>query len=285
MDLNAMDLTGPSERALWAPDSSQVLLGGVDRAMLVDVSRAQVIELLPGRIGGAAWNQDGSAIAVSRPFDEKSPDRPGGTFVFDTAGELMWTALVNGFTPNPRWSPDGRNLSVQVDAPPADGERVRYFRLDVFDGGTGEPLYRIDSAIACAGPVWTADGRLLVIGNQAEFRHRLLADPEAGTFQALDSSVVPSPFEANEAFELTFSEIGAIDIERDFYRTDLSTGERTLLARTTLEGGWHGGYHDPLFAGGRIVFAAPHGGHGGCAEGGFPEEPLDLAFQYPPFDD
>ena len=42
--------------------------------------------------------------------------------------------------------------------------------------------------------------------------------------------------------------------------------------------------NEPLFAGDRIVFTAPHGGQGGCAEGGFPDEPLELAFQFPPFD-
>jgi hypothetical protein len=31
--------------------------------------------------------------------------------------------------------------------------------------------------------------------------------------------------------------------------------------------------HEPLFAGGRLVFTSLHGGHGGCGEGNSPQDP------------
>jgi dipeptidyl aminopeptidase/acylaminoacyl peptidase len=236
---------------------------------MVDADDGSATPLFDTGPAAAAFSPDGSRLAVVlTPDSPKPPDLLSGTFVFDRDGQELWRSPVTGFAPNPRWSPDGTRLAVDADTLPD----VRALQLHVFDGATGEEQYRIEGALACQDPVWTADGSKLIVGSYTR-QGAVVADPATQTFEQLSVYAVPSPFDAS---------LGVSFDGFDFSTVDLDTGEATFLTHTTVGPGWDF-LHEPLFAGGRIVFAAPHGGHGGCLEGGAPDPLPELAWRFPPF--
>jgi DNA-binding CsgD family transcriptional regulator len=268
----------------WAPSGAVGVVVSPEGVTYLADGESEPKELIPQTAGLrsapiAIWSADGDQIAVTRVLntDPKDPAPPGtpGILVFDRDGTLLWESALSGA--NPRWSPDGTKLAVDVDPPRVlTPDFASDHRLDVFDGATGEALYRIDGAIACAGEMWTADGSRLVFGAyNATAPFQYIGDPQTRTIDVAPGGGVPAPFDAN----LLIGFDG-----QNFTRVDLTTGETTSLATTAtdLDPAWSWD-HEPLFAGERIVFAEPHGGHGGCGEGASPDNPPALGFQFPPF--
>lgn len=262
-----------SGSASWSPDSASIIVRSAAGTFLVRADSAETVQLLPEAVvRGIAWAPDSSKVVLVLPPEEStSLDSPSGIFVFDGDGNQLWHRPAEGEAPNPRWSADGEQLAVQVRV--VYEQEPNVFRLDVFDGATGEPRYRIPGAIACSGRIWTADGSRLVVGSYG--LGAFVGDPNTGTFRRLEVGAKPS---------LTDPDQGIGFDGFDFYRVDLSSGEFTHLAETTVEPAWFSD-HEPLFVGERIVFTAPHGGHGGCAVCCGLDNPPEPAFRYPPFDD
>lgn len=284
-DRRGIGLAGDAPRfatsggSTWAPDGSAVLVTSERATHLVRASDGVHTELLPASqsatLPGIGWSTDGSKIALARhpSPDPTSPSTAGtpGILVFDASGTLLWESLLPGG--NPRWSPDGSQLAVTVDPPRVPTPSFALdFRLDVFAGETGAALYRIDGVI-CPGDVWAADGANLLVESY-DGQGTFLADPETGTFRPLGTFAVPHPSRS----------AGVRFDGRGFQLVDLSSGAITPLAETTVDPAWYSD-HGPRFVDDRLVFSAPHLGHGGCGVGTAPEELPQLAFQYPPFVD
>ncbi|MCI0856925.1 MAG: hypothetical protein J4N98_09555 [Chloroflexi bacterium] len=266
---------GPGS-ATWSPDSASIIVRSAGGTYLAHADSADTVQLLPESVRNIAWAPNSSRVALMLPPEEStSTDSSSGIFVFDEDGNQLWSGPTAGDVPNPRWSADGEHLAVQVriEYEPEPELGPTFFRLDVFTGDTGEPLYRMPGAIACTGPIWTADGSRLVVGSYGF--GSFVVDPGTNTFQRLEVGATPS---------LTNAEVGVGYNGFDFYSVDLSTGKATLLAETTVEPAWFGD-HEPLFVNDRIVFTAPHGGHGGCSVCCAPETPPQPTLEYPPFDD
>ena len=262
--------------ATWSPDSASIIVRSAGGTYLAHADSADTVQLLPESVRIIAWAPNSSRVALVLPPEEStSADSSSGIFVFDEDGNQLWSRPTTGEAPNPRWSADGEHLAVQVrvEYEPEPELGSTFFRLDVFTGDTGEPLYRMPGAIACAGPIWTADGSRLIVGSYGF--GSFVVDPSTNTFQRLEGGATPS---------LTNAEVGVGYNGSDFYSVDLSTGKATLLAETTVEPAWFGD-HEPLFVSDRIVFTAPHSGHGGCAVCCAPETPPPPTLEYPPFDD
>jgi hypothetical protein len=189
--------------------------------------------------------------------------------VFDADGRKLWMRDILTFFSNPRWSPDSRRLGVQMLRPDAAEEPGVVYDLWAFDGASGTSAFRVANAIACAGPYWLADSRLVVYG----WRNEWIVNPRTGTITELNQYVTPSPSDPN---------LGISFDTDDFYAVNLTDGSSRLIAHTTVVPAWDF-LHEPLFAGSLIVFRSKHGGHGGCAEAiGVPESSRP-ELQFPPF--
>ena len=275
--------------ARWSPRGDTVVLGLLPKELvmagvgywemsLLRVDAPGPVKLLEGS-GKVDWAADGSRVAlvVSQfRYDGETP----GILVFDSTGRELWSSPLGGY-PNPRWSPDGSRVAAQVDFEVKAGSEAGcsgeataciLSHLDVFDGATGEPLYRVAGAIACADQVWTADGSHLLVEGYAS-GGSVLVDPESRTFKPLGTYVVLTPFDAGLAISWDGDNLRAVDLD---------TGESRLLVATTVRPAWDW-LHEPLFVGGRIKFTAWHGGHGGCAMGSAPKPPPELEILYPPY--
>lgn len=264
----------------WSPDGANVVVStgiagyGRDAAFLVRVEDARV---MPLDIPDVAidWSSDGSKVALvaqETTGDGLSPS----LVVLDRDGTLLWSQDVETLNPNPHWSTDGSLLAVQTLAPTEPAEEfVRIYRLDVFDGGTGEIRFRIAGAIACEGPVWIADTHRLVVGSYESITAALV-DLDARNIEPLNGYLTPMPFDAEHGIAFGGD---------TFWLVDLTTDERTLIAETTVTPSWDPHHRQPLFAGGRIVFTARHLGHGGCAAGNSPTTPPQLEILEGPFAD
>ncbi|MDP9237170.1 MAG: hypothetical protein M3P30_07215 [Chloroflexota bacterium] len=80
----------------------------------------------------------------------------------------------------------------------------------------------------------------------------------------------------------TDPDIGIFFDLNDFYAVSLKDSSKRLIARTTVRPAWDF-LHEPLFAGGRIMFRSQHNGHGGCGEGSPPLHLPQMELQVPPF--
>ena len=266
--------TGEAYVEYWSPQSDALVISSQQGTVLVETASGETTPLIDSAYAAVSFSPDGSRIAVVLPPDNaKPPELPSGTFVYDRNGNELWSSPITGIAPNARWSPDGTLLAINGETLPD----VRDLRLHVFDGATGEEQYRIEGAIACQGPIWTADGAKLVIGSYTR-QGSVLADPATQSFLDLGAYTTPSPFDPS---------LGISFDGFDFSTVNFDTGETALLTHTTVGPGWDP-LHEPLFvgdrSGDRIAFAAPHGGHGGCLGGGAPDPLPELAWQFPPFD-
>lgn len=261
----------------WAPgsDAALVYLGGdgqtPTQVLLLRNDADAPIELVRSNATGL-WSPDGSTVAV---IDTLNP----AISMFDEHGELLWTRPDRPTgTTNVRWSPDGSSLAFAINP---GGQSGIPERIEVIDAETGEPRLRINAALACGGQIWNADGSRLLFGSYEHDGRVVIADPDARTFSAPLAwyGVTPNPADPNLA--VLFD--GAGPNRAIFAEVDLRTGERTRTIATTDESpGWYSD-HEPLFAGDRIFFAAPHLGHGGCGEGGsgVTDKP-PTSFEFPP---
>jgi hypothetical protein len=263
----------------WAPDGSAFVAGfrvagdqtSPSALYLIRMDSSEPIAL-PGGLDWPAWAPDGTKIALVESMRGEKPRTTDAITVVDSRGRTMWSRDAVIYGGNPRWSPDSRLLGLQVRRGlPSQEEPNPVDDLSVFDGASGEPAFRVLGALACAGQYWTADNRLIA-GSYVDAGD-IVIDPEARTLHKLGSYVTPSP---------TDSRLGISLDSGDFYAVDLQDASRRLIAKTTVDPAWDFA-HEPLFAGGRIVFRAPHGGHGGCGEGSPPLHLPVMELQFPPY--
>jgi len=226
------------------------------------------------------WAPDGASFAVASS-QSAIPSQSARIIAFDADGRQLWDAILGGSSENLRWSPDGNRLAIQLvlqtsSDPQADNVLV----LDVIDGKTGAPLFRLLGAVACSGEVWTADGSKLIVSDYP-YRGSVLVDPAVGAFKALQMGVEPVPFAAG--FGLTGCPSETSTTASDTVANcllNLLTGEERTLVTFRTEVAWE----LPLawqFTGKGIAFVPSRGGHGGCAESVGPQPPLE--FRYPPY--
>ena len=267
--------------ASWSPDSANVIVGtGVSGYPVTGTFLLRVADTRLSTLDvtnpAMDWSSDGSKIALAT-----QDSRQGSLVVVDRDGTRIWSRQMDMLSPNPRWSSDGSLLSLQVLAsPPSDAAPSGIVRLDIFDGVTGATSYRVAGAIACQDPVWTGDAHRLLVGSYAATAGSSptsLIDLAALSVTPLNVFLTPLPFDADHAVVADGS---------SFSLVDLSTGAKTLIARTTVTPGWDALHaNQPRFAGGRIVFTSLHLGHGGCGEGGSPATPPRLELLQGPFAD
>ena len=240
--------------AVWSPDGgAAVVFVGVagsqpGKVVFVADDAASATPLVDETVS-AFWSPDGARLLlVGR----------AALWMFDADGAQIWTKPHDLLITNIRWSPDGTAIAMHVTQ---SGDSTVPESIAVLDAGTGEVRFRIEAALACAGQLWNADGSRLLFGSYEHDGRLVLADPETRTFSAPPEwyGLTPNPADPNLA--ILFE-------GESFFEIDLRTGERTrTIAETTVSPAWFFD-HEPLFAGDRIVFTAPHGGHGGCGEGG-----------------
>ncbi len=261
----------------WSPDGANVIVRAGTRgyptiaAYLARVADGRAVELsLPDP--QVAWASDGSKVTlVAQGASAELSD----LLVLDRDGGVVWSRKIHTFSPNPEWSADGTLLSVQVlGTLPSPATPSGIDRLDILDGATGATRYRVAGAIGCQGPVWAGDTHKLIVDQYFGASGSTLVDLEGGGMRALGTYVTPAPFSA---------QMGVAFNGKDFSSIDLATAQSAIIAKTTVQPSWDPLHQIPLFAGGRIVFTALHGGHGGCAEGASPDTPPKLEILYPPF--
>lgn len=246
------------------------------KTLLLDREAGTTRELGETRTGSvyAAWSPDGSKLAVVG----RLLDKPTEISVYGRDGEPLWSQQRFTHFPNPRWSPDGTSIAVQVLSRP---ELVAAaMRLDVLDAATGETRYRIVGAVGCDGRLWTSDGARLVLEGAYGFPRSVLADPRDGALRSLrvelGEEIMPSLTTPNIAYRWGYS--GLTDV-------DLDTGETRRVAAFSSPLLLVGESKAPLFNGRYAFIAGEPGGHGGCAEAIDPASPPTTHFEFPPFDD
>lgn len=262
----------------WSPDSTEAVVSTFSGTFLISANGDQIEQISAEGIRSATWTPDGSKVAMVPRITDEREDTNFGVRVYSSEGEFLWQAATEYATYNPRWSPDGTRLAVESHVP-LTGQRsgLQTTFLIVFDGASGDPLYRVTAVRSCLMSPWTADGSRLVLLASDPLRH-VLVDPAQNSVRDVPLDVIPTPFDASTGIVLSSHAEGTWNFEV----VDFETGDRTQLAATTLGPEWHGG-HDPLFVQGRIFFGAPALGHGGCGEGFQLEDP-EVVIERPPFE-
>lgn len=272
--------------ASWSPKGDAIVVGlthdggtageqPVD-TMLFRADAAGPIKLLEGK-SSAAWSPDGSRLALGL-WDFTYNGQTPGTLVFDANGRQLWSSLLGGY-PNLRWSPDDSKLAAQVELKKDPNYPLGILALDVLDGATGEPLYRILGA-SCSGAEWTADSSHLIV-DDAQHPGDVLVDLATGTFKWPPMGFDPTPFDANLGLGGCPDGVpGTPSASANYCTFDLRTGEVRPLVQIRTQAPWEPPIRSQ-FVGRRIAFMLGFGGHGGCGEGQAPQPPLQ--FLYPPY--
>ncbi len=272
--------------ANWAPDGRTVLVrtgsaGSATTGAYLVSSRDAKVTALALAYPALAWSADGAKLALATQGAATGDSGAGGRLlVISRDGATLWSRGIDAFSPNPRWSADGTLLSVDVyDELPSATAMSGVDRLDVYEGATGATAYRVKGAMACQGPVWAGNSHRIIVGRYFADNGgsgESLVDLDAVAATMLPTYVTPEPNDATEAI--------AFD-GQSFRAVDLRSGAARLIAKTTVTPSWDPLHGLPLFAGGRIMFTALHGGHGGCAEGAAPDKPPRLSVLRGPFVD
>jgi DNA-binding CsgD family transcriptional regulator len=262
----------------WSLDGMALVLATESGTSFVSTD-GEPTELLPphelaGDWDGADWAPDGSEVALA--WVRRDTGTAPGVAVYSDEGRVLWSEALGGLTTNLRWSPDGSRLAVET-------EGTAGTHLVVFDGTTGAPQYRISGGTTCGNPIWTADGSGLVFtswaadGNAGDDPYyglrSVLADPSAGTFSPMPPFTVPTPFDAS------------LGVRPGFEGVNLTEGFAAPLADTAFDLRWASREHRTLFADERIVFqGGDYGGHGEGCPYPRPDTPVELTFDYAPFE-
>ncbi|MDP9237171.1 MAG: hypothetical protein M3P30_07220 [Chloroflexota bacterium] len=176
----------------WAPDSSALVIDfampnadhPVSLLYLIRMDSSEPI-WLTDRLDWAEWSPDGSKFVLTERRLGQRLRTTDAIIVLDARGRKLWSRDAFVFASNPRWSPDSRRLGVQVlHSQPSKEEPNPAYDLSVFDGASGEPVFRVLGAFACAGQYWTADGRLIVGPYGPRSAAKILVHPVARTLSA-----------------------------------------------------------------------------------------------------
>jgi Tol biopolymer transport system component len=177
--LLASGLTGPS----WSPNGDLLCAlrpGDAPVLFLIDAEGGGLHQLTGAdsnrTVGGCTWKPDGRTIAFdTHRLDNHFPNAQIVRIDVDGSNESSFLA---DFYQNPRWSPDGTMLAVNILAGPV---------VIVNDDGTGGELRRIDGCCA----EWSPDGTEIVLTGP-DFATIQLTTPNSTSVRVLDPAVTGS---------------------------------------------------------------------------------------------
>ena len=262
----------------WSSDSSRVALTDCCAA---DGSASLTIHALNGSgeepatfewreaVIGLDWSPDGANLAVVTS---------SRISVVTASGAPSWELRLPTLLGNPRWSMDGRHLTVMARADRATGGAPLTYLIS----RSGEVRYRAVGAITCGDDPWLADGETFrAFGNAF---YLLSVD---GRVEQTTTEVYVSPTNAEAHW---FWRNAGDASEAVITRPD-STPQSSARVQVSTETGFHLVHVGPEFSrdvvawtedGRSIIFSTPGVGHGGCAGHGFSFPVPELRVESPP---
>ncbi|MFF8031757.1 amidohydrolase family protein [Streptomyces sp. NPDC016626] len=157
----------------WAPDGRSLVYvsdrAGTANLWRYDIARgaSERLTALPNAQLSPRWSPDGSRIAYQ--------DESGATWVLTLADGSVTQVVPALYQPGPpAWSPDGRMLALAAAAPYSRRSGNGVNQILTVDLTTHEVRYqavapgRSVSTRSGDGPLWTPDGRYLVVGIESQ---------------------------------------------------------------------------------------------------------------------
>lgn len=155
------------DRLRWKSDDEGILKPGTKQVFIVPVAGGAPRQLTSGdfHIGSMAWDADSRAIVVSTNRDpdwQRQPDESDlWRYPLDGGAPARLTTR-KGPDEAPAPSPDGRSLAwVGYDDPGAGFSSHRLYVADRDGGNRRDLTPSLDRTVA--KPVWSADGRSLIV--------------------------------------------------------------------------------------------------------------------------
>ncbi|MDA0350634.1 MAG: hypothetical protein O3A10_00300 [Chloroflexi bacterium] len=239
--------------ASWAPDGEAIAIAQIG-GQLTTVA----VTIWPELMGEQSVSFRRPAVDAEPPSLEWSPDSQRLAVVTADAVTMLdrdrsWLWTIEGeFSGNPRWSPEGRYLSVFAKPSVVardGGEAGTVFATYVFTSD-GDDVLRFPAGGACEGNPW------FDATSFAAFSHRVYLDGRVTTYEG------PSADRWERLEDLGF-EVGP----------DVGYHWAHIAARDASH----------RLEDGRLVFTTVNAGHGGCGEGSPPTEWPAAEVDRPPY--
>ena len=263
----------------WSSDGSRIAVADCCAA---DSSASLTIQTLSGSgdepadferpeaVIGLEWSPDGANLAVVTS---------SRISVVTASGAPVWELRLPTLLGNPRWSADGRHLTVMAQADRAAGGAPLTYLISL----SGEVRYRAVGAIACGDDPWLADGETFRAFGNAFYLLSIDGRVEQTATEVYGS---PTKAEAHWFWRNTGDAWEAVVTAPD------SPPQSVARVQVSTEIGFHLVHVGPEFGGdlvawtedgSSIIFSTPGVGHGGCAGHSFSFPVPDVRVESPPF--